>query len=225
MAQLIAEKVAAMNTSLGDDGAQDSLPKVFPVTAPGTAQPANLTDSSAKVKRFKGNLIQAPALYDSSGSISSVPLAWAEWKCGIETIAERVKQIKADSSLALGRHDTKMHNKNRHLPQLIESMIKLGAGEQTAVSSTAEIAEHMSLTLDQMREGARLIAGRRSKQDHDVLTAETAITMGQYRQAVEWAYQQARKQERSFISEAEAHLKEAMVMAASSPIQQQNSLT
>ena len=69
-------------------------------------------------------------------------------------------------------------------------MIKLGAGEQTAVSFTAEIAEHMSLTLDQMTEGARLIAGRTSTQDQHVFTAETAIALGQYRQAVEWAYQQ-----------------------------------
>ena len=34
VAQLIAEKVAAMNSSLGDTDAQDSLPKVVPVTAP-----------------------------------------------------------------------------------------------------------------------------------------------------------------------------------------------
>ena len=43
-----------------------------------------------------------------------------------------------------------------------------------------------------MREGARLLAGKTAKQDQDTITAETAITLGQYRQAVHWACQQIR---------------------------------
>lgn len=31
---------------------------------------------------FASDLIQAPVLYDASGSISSIPLAWSEWKHG-----------------------------------------------------------------------------------------------------------------------------------------------
>ena len=208
VAQLIAEKVAAMNISSGDGGAQDSLAEAVTLSTPAEmAVPDPCPDSSVKVKRFKANLIQATALYDSSGSISSVHSAWAEWNCGNGTIADRVKQIKADSSLALGRRNTKLHNKNRHLPQLIESMIGLGASEDAAISLTTKIAEHMSLTLTQMREGARLIAGRTAKQDHDSLTAETTVTLGQYRQAVEWAYQQIGKQERPIVSDAEVHLR------------------
>ncbi len=89
-----------------------------------------------------------------------------------------------------------------------------GASEDTAVSLTTKIAEHMSLTLTLMREGARLIAGRTAKQYHDLLAAETSMTLGQYRQAVDWAYQQITgnavvQQERLIPSEAEAHLREA----------------
>ena len=84
-------------------------------------------------------------------------------------------------------------------------MISLDASEDTAVSLTTKIAQHMSLTLTQMREGARLIAGRTAKQDHNVLTAETTVTLGQYRQAVEWAYQHIGQQERPIVYDSEAH--------------------
>ena len=46
----------------------------------------------------------------------------------------------------------------------------------------------MSLSLNQMREGARLIAARTAKQD--LLTAEISVTLGQCRQAVDRACQQ-----------------------------------
>jgi len=112
---------------------------------------------------------------------------------GSTTIAERVKLIKADTTMVLDRHASSLHNKNRHLPQLIESMIQLGATEAMAVNLAVQIAESMSLTLpDQMREGARLIAIQTAKQEHHTLTAETTITLGQYRQAVQWAHQHIR---------------------------------
>ena len=128
----------------------------------------------------------APALYDTSGNISSVQLAWSEWRRGPHTIAKRVKQIKADTTLVLGRRNSSLHKKNRHLPQLIESMIQLGASEAMAVNLAVLIADDMSLTLDQIREGARLIAGHTlshfavtAKQEHHSLTAETTVTLGQ----------------------------------------------
>ena len=61
-----------------------------------------------------------------------------------------------------------------------------------AVNLLVQVAESMSLTLDQVREGARLLAGNTAKQDHQTVTAETRITLGQYRQAVHWACQQIR---------------------------------
>ena len=82
VAQLIAEKAAAMNISSGDDCVQDSLKEMVSSSPPGgMAVPNLLADSSVKVKRFKANLIQAPALYDSSGSISSVPLCMGRNNC------------------------------------------------------------------------------------------------------------------------------------------------
>jgi len=101
-----------------------------------------------------------------------------------------VKQVKAEPTLVLGRRNSSLHKKNRHLPQLIESMIQLGATEDSAISLLVHIARSMALTLDQMREGARLLAGNTAKQDHHTVTAETTITLGQYRQAVHWAFQQ-----------------------------------
>jgi len=70
-----------------------------------------------------------------------------------------------------------------------------------------------------MREGARLLASHTAKRDHHALTAETTVTLGQYRQAVEWAHQQitskALCQEGcSMLSEAETHLKEATAASA-----------
>ena len=44
-------------------------------------------------------------------------------------------------------------------------MIQLGATEAMAVNLAVQIADDMSHTLDQMREGARLIAGHTAKQD------------------------------------------------------------
>ncbi|DBA90258.1 TPA: hypothetical protein ACH3X1_003550 [Trebouxia sp. C0004] len=98
-------------------------------------------------------MIEAPPLYNTSGNISSVQLAWSEWSFGSTTTAERVKKIKTDNTLVMGRRNSTLHRKNRHLPQLIEAMILAGESEATAVSLVVQMAEHMALTLDQMREG------------------------------------------------------------------------
>ena len=190
--KMAAEKMAAMNIGQGPDRLQDNC------DVPALPAPVQTAAADAHVglpsegQAFTSGLITAPALYDTSGSISSIPLAWSKWSHGSTTIAERVKQIKADPSLVLGRRNSNLHKKNRHLPQLIESMIQLGATEDSAVSLLVHIARSMSLTLDQMREGARLLAGSTAKQDHHTVTAETTTTLGQYRQAVHWAFQQIR---------------------------------
>ena len=97
--------------------------------------------------------LPAPALYKTSGSISSVQLAWSDWSFGSTTVAERVKQIKADKTTVMGRRNSTLHRKvgmpvwkDRHLPQLIESMILAGASEATAVSLVVQMADHMAFT-------------------------------------------------------------------------------
>ena len=187
VAQLVAEKMATMNIRVQDNS--EDLPALpSPVLMAAADAHVGLPSEG---QTFTSGLI-SPALYDTSGSISSIPLAWSEWSHGSTTIAERIKQIKADTTLVLGRRNSSLHKKNRHLPQLIESMIQLGATAAMAVNLLTQIAESMSLTLDQMREGARLLAGNTAKQDQDTVTAETTITLGQYRQAVHWACQQIR---------------------------------
>ncbi len=132
VAQLIAGKMAAMNISPSQNSCDDSLalpaPKQVTVTDAQVDVPSEALD-------FTSGLIVAPALYDTSGSISSIPFAWSEWNHGSTTIAEKVTQIKAEPTLVLGRRNSSLHKKNRHLPQLIESMIVLGATEATAVKS------------------------------------------------------------------------------------------
>ena len=94
-------------------------------------------------------------------------------------------------------------------------MMQSGADEGVAVSLAVQIADIMSLTLDQMREGARLLASQTAKQDTHPLTAETAVPLGEYRQAVSWAYQQIKStavcsDKLSMATVAEALLREAM---------------
>ncbi len=121
VARLIAEKITAMNTGSGcDSSAQDSLGEVFaspPAATPGTPvqEPTQTECRPAQAKRAKGALIHCQSLYDTSGSISTVQLAWQEWTNGGQhTIADRVKEIKADSALGIGRRNSTLHKKNRH---------------------------------------------------------------------------------------------------------------
>ena len=148
-----------------------------------------LTAPASETERSKGSLIQAPSLYDTSGSINSVSLAWQEWCSGPvhSTIAQRVLEIKAHKHMSLGRRNTHLHKKNRHLPQLIESLVNAGVTAAQAVNLMTPIAQHFKLSLDQVREGSRLIAGRTAKTDSDTLTAETTVTLGDFKAAVGWA--------------------------------------
>ncbi len=189
VAKLIAEKVTAMNMS------SDSVPKD---SGEGLAflaakQKVVLPDMLADAKRHKASLIQAPTLYDSSGSINTVALAWKEWCSGPahRTIAQRVLEIKAHRHMSLGERNSNLHKKNRHLPQLIESLIGCGATADQAVNLMTQIAEHFQLSLDQIREGSRLLACKTAKTDSDTVTAESPVMLGDFKAAVGWGYAQA----------------------------------
>jgi len=191
VARLIAEKMTAMNMS------SDSVPrdsgKALALPAPVVKQKVILPDMLADAKRHKGSLIQAPSLYDTSGSINTVALAWKEWCSGPaqRTIAQRVLEIKAHKHMLLGERNSNLHKKNRHLPQLIESLVGYGATADQAVSLMTHIAEHFQLSLDQVREGSRLLAGKTAKTDSDTLTADSPVKLGDFKTAVGWALAQA----------------------------------
>ena len=115
--------------------------------------------------------------------------AWREWRSAGKTIAERFIDIKADKSLAVGRRNASLHKINGHLPEMIESLINLGAPEDAAVHQVSQIAQ-LQLSLQQMREGARLVqSNKTAKSDGDSLTAETLVTLGQFRMFLAKAYQ------------------------------------
>ena len=191
VAKLIAEKMTAMNVC-SDQADHDSQGEILSLPAPSPALHVNpiLLDSARGRKRLKTNLMQFPALYDTTGSINTVRIAWDEWNSGPggETIADRIKGIKADTSLAVGSRNSSLHKKNRHLPQLIESLINSGATAEEAISLMTQLAEHYELTIDQVREGARLLAIKTGKKDDDGLTAETAVIVGQFKQGIRWVH-------------------------------------
>ncbi len=198
VARLIAENISAMNISsdaahVQEDSLEEvlALPSTVAVSKPDSL--SQVTSPASGTKRFRASLIQAPSLYDTSGSINSIALAWQEWTSGPAqtTISQRVLEIKAHMHMSLGRRNTNLHKKNRHLPQLIESLISYGASAGQAVSLMTIIAGHFQLSLDQVREGSRLIAGKTAKSDSDSLTAESAVTLGDFKAAVGWAYAQA----------------------------------
>ena len=154
---------------------------------------AYLTQScESSAASLKANLTQAPTLYDISGSINAVLLAWQEWNSGPgkTTTAQRVLEIKAHKHMSTGRHNVHSHKQNRHLPQLIEALIGTGATPVQAVSLLARIADHFQLMLDHMREGVRLLSGKTAKGNSDGLTAETIVALGQFKAALGWAYAQ-----------------------------------
>lgn len=109
VAQLIAQKMAAMNIKQGLDRLQDSCDDdVLALPAPVQMAAPESQVHLPQALDCSNGLIQAPILYDTSGSISSIPLAWSEWNHGCTTIAERVKQIKADPTLVLGKRNSNL---------------------------------------------------------------------------------------------------------------------
>ncbi len=194
VAKLIAEKMASMNSCSAQGNPYDvaeelRLPSSASAVIPSPQQALMPPESPREAKRLRATPIQAPALYDTTGSIKTVALAWQEWKCGPggATIADRVSLVKADKSLAVGARNSSLHKKNRHLPQLIEMLIGSGATAEESARMMTQIATHFDVTLDQMREGARLLNGKTAKPDCDTVTAETKVTVGHFRQAIAWA--------------------------------------
>jgi len=188
VARLIAENISAMSANAADVQ-EDSVRGVL--TRPGSL--TQVTTPASGTERSRASLIQAPSLYDTSGSFNSVLLAWQEWCSGPanSTIAQRLLEIKTHKHMSLSRRNTHLHKKNMHLPQLIESLVGAGASAAQAVNLMTHIAQHFQLSLDQLREGVRLLAGKTAKTDSDTLTAETIVTMGDFKAAVGWAYAQA----------------------------------
>ena len=191
VAKLIAEKMASMNSCSAQGNPHDIAEKLrlsssASVVIPSPQQALTPPESRHEAKRQRATQIRAPALYDTTGSIKTVALAWQEWNCGPSgsTIADRVSLVKADQSLAVGARNSSLHKKNRHLPQLIEMFIRSGATAEQSVTLMTQIATHFDLTLDQMREGARLLNGKTAKSDCETLTAETKVTVGHFRQAI-----------------------------------------
>ncbi len=83
VAQLIAEKVAAMNICSDHNRVQDNCDDLLALPAPADmAAPKMDVNLSAGAQGCTTGLIKAPALYDTSGNISSVQLAWSEWSHG-----------------------------------------------------------------------------------------------------------------------------------------------
>jgi len=188
VARFIAENISAMNiSSNAADVQEDSLRGVL--TRPGSMK--QVTAPASGTERSRASL-QTPSLYDTSGSINSVSLAWQEWTSGPahNTIAQRVLVIKAHKHMSLGRRNTHLHKKNRHLPQLIESLVGAGASAAQAINLMTHIAQQLQLSLDQVREGSRLLAGKTAKSDSDSLIAESSVTLGDFKAAVGWAFAQ-----------------------------------
>jgi len=185
VARLIAEKVAAMNYGSGCEHK----------SAGSGSEVRNLPESVVHQQPLqataKGVQIQTPVLYNTSGSVNTVQLAWREWTCngGSKTIDERFREIKADKGLGVGRRNSALHRNNRHLPQLIEYLIDLGTSPEVAVDLMSQIADSWQLSLGQMREGARLYSSRTSKRDEDTVTPETAMTLGQFRQVIKQTFE------------------------------------
>ena len=193
VARLIAEKVAAMNIGPGREHSPvDSLGDVCALPEPAALQQRLQTEINPdEATSAKGALIQTPILYNTSGSINTVQLAWQEWTCngGQKTIGDRFREIKGDKILGIGRRNSTLHRNNRHLPQLIEYLIKLGASPDIAVDLMSQIADCWQLSLRQTREGARLYNSRTAKQDEDTLTPETTMTLGQFKQVIEKTFE------------------------------------
>ena len=87
------------------------------------------------------------------------------------------------------QHDrTCLKNTRRTGTCLSSSSRNAGASAAQAVNLMTHIAQHFKLSLDQVREGSRLLAGRTAKTDSDTLTTEMTVTLGDFKAAVGWAY-------------------------------------
>jgi len=184
VARLIAEKVTAMNMSSDivprESGKAPALP------APVVKQKVILPDMPADAKRHKASLIQAPSLYDTSGSINTVALAWKEWSLALHRGPSLRGCLR--SRLTSTCHWASVTATSTRKTDIYLSSLSLSLAMDQAVSLMTHIAEHFQLSLDQVGEGSRLLAGKTAKTDGDTLTAESPVTLGDFKTAVGWAY-------------------------------------
>jgi len=193
VARLIAEKIAAMNNGSGcEHNTAGTDAEDLPESAL-LQQPLQARATATEAMSAKSTQIQTPVLYNTSGSVNTVQLAWREWTCngGSNTIEDRIREIKADRGLCIGRRNSALHRNNRHLPHLIEYLIDLGTSPEVAVDLLSQMADSWQLSLGQMREGARLYSSKTSKRDEDTVTPDTAMTLGQFRQVINQTFELA----------------------------------
>ncbi len=110
VARLIAEKIAAMingsgceHKSAGGGSEVGDLPE-----SAVHQQPLQASATATEAKSAKSAQIQTPVLYNTSGSVNTVQLAWREWTCngGSNTNEDRIREIKADKGLCIGRRNS-----------------------------------------------------------------------------------------------------------------------
>lgn len=89
VARLIAAKLTAMNIVVPEQTCSaDLVLALLALLTAAAAAAAPCLPSDAK--RLRGQLLQSPILYDISGSICTLELAWREWNSARKTVAERL---------------------------------------------------------------------------------------------------------------------------------------
>jgi hypothetical protein len=76
-----------------------------------------------------------------------------------EPVVSRVQQVKAAPGLALGGINRKAHCKNRWLPEMVGMAVLTLGSRQEAVKRTAAVQQRFKLSLSQLREACRMLAG------------------------------------------------------------------
>jgi hypothetical protein len=76
-----------------------------------------------------------------------------------EPVATRVQQVKATPGLVLGGVNRKAHCKNRWLPEMVGMAILTLGSRQEAVKRAAAVQQRFKLSLSQLREACRMLAG------------------------------------------------------------------
>jgi hypothetical protein len=97
-----------------------------------------------------------------------------------EPVVSRVQQVKATSGMALGGVNRKAHCKNRWLPEMVGMAILTLGSRQEAVKRTTAVQQRFKLSLSQLREACRVLAGGARE-------AVTGIVPGTEKQPVQLA--------------------------------------
>jgi hypothetical protein len=99
-----------------------------------------------------------------------------------EPVVSRVQQVKAAPGLALGGINRKAHCKNRGLPEMVGMAILTLGSRQEAVKRTTAVQQRFKLSLSQLREACRVLAGATS-----VREAVAGMVPGTEKQPVQMA--------------------------------------